>query len=153
MIKNKGIYSKSGFTMVELIICAVIVSILLGAAAYNFFPMIERSRAGEAKAMLVAIYRGAQLRLEKGLPLEDAAPCAAKWLTVYGLPDDPNNTTQGLFGYWAYDDSGIAPKVNAAYAYRRIGNPPFAGEKAAVDYDKFLRIDFLTGVIASSAEY
>ncbi len=138
MIEKKGIYSKIGFTLIEMLVCVGVIAILVGIAASRFFPIIERSRAGEARAILSAIYHNFQVVAEDGNPLDQDLSSVdpdIDWNKI--LMDDPNDMPNSWFNYDVDNDN-----VN-----------PTAPAESKADDLRWLEIDLNTGVITSSSEY
>ncbi len=138
MIGKKSIYGKTGFTLIELIICVIIISILLGFAASRFFPMIERSRGAEARAILSTIYTNFQKVADDGIPLDEdlsAADLDIDWNKI--IIDDPNNNLNRRFDY-SVDYNGA---------------PPTAEARSRADGGRWLQINLTNGVITHSGEY
>ena len=138
MLEKGSIYNKTGFTLVELLICVVILVILAGVAASRFFPMIERSRGGEARAILSAIYHNFQVVADDGNPLDQdlsAADPDIDWNKI--LMDDPNDIANSWFDY--------------SVDYN--GSPPTALAESKADNTRWLQIDLTNGVITHSGEY
>ncbi len=110
--------SKSGFTLLELLIVVIIVSILAAVALPQFTKITERSRAAEAVAILGAI-RTAQLVYyqEHGVYRQEGP-----WNDPNGL--DVDISTSKYFSWCPTGPSeGYAP---GAVARIRRNNPPTA---------------------------
>jgi len=85
---------KRGFTLLELLIVVIIIGILAGLAAPNFFRGVERARWAEAKQLLGTL-RGSQFRYK------------AQYGNYSGSIDnlDVNYTTPKYFNITVADDS------------------------------------------------
>ncbi|MDP1852784.1 MAG: prepilin-type N-terminal cleavage/methylation domain-containing protein [Candidatus Omnitrophota bacterium] len=150
MLKTKS------FTLIEMVIVLVIVGILSTLGISRYFVSVERSRGAEAKAMLSVIYRGFQTGRAEDPAFNltaDLTPLStnAAWNII--MMDNPNVATRAWFSYYVYDNVGVAPLRNAAYAYRRTGAFPYTAFTTTVNLNRFVRVDLLTSAITTSGQY
>lgn len=136
--RRRGVISQRGFTLLELLVVMVIIGLLAGIVAPQYFNQLGKSNAKVAKAQIESFgqaldqYRldlGQYPSTEQGLAaLRQAPPNAARWQGPYLKREIPNDPWQRPYQY-------RAPGTHGDYDLLSLGSdgqPGGDGEAADV---------------------
>ncbi|MEK7849831.1 MAG: prepilin-type N-terminal cleavage/methylation domain-containing protein [Candidatus Omnitrophota bacterium] len=94
---------RKGFTLIEMIVVVIVLSILASIAGVQYSKIIERSRGAEAKQVLLTAYVGYQRRVAEEEP--------AAWSDI-----------NGQWGKLGMSDPNSPPTCYFIYSFNNAGN-------------------------------
>ncbi len=131
--------TKSGFTLIEMIIVVVIIGILATVAVIKYEDLTDVGRAVEARSILYRAYAGYQKLMIDGEQIN--ATNQLTWARMALV--NPNTLSDRHFEYYISPD-GINPnRIEAARRYRN----------GTIDSTKWLSIDLSTGNLTKSLPF
>lgn len=127
-------FSKKGFTLVELLMVVIIIGVLVTIAIPNYTRAVERSKGSKAKGTLDAI-RKAELQYRA---LSDSYTATIDNLTEVDLPI----TNIAADNDWTYTIAATVSTVTITAA-RKAG--PFSGDTITIDQEGIVSADTTGG--------
>ncbi len=116
-------FSRKGFTLVELLMVVIIIGVLVTIAIPNYTRAVERSKGGKAKATLDAL-RKAQLQYRA---LEDSYTATIADLTDVDFPFSAISSD----GDWSYNVGSASTNTVTVSAIRVAG--PYQGSMILIN--------------------
>ena len=133
--KRVSVKKETGFTLIEVVITAVIIGILAGAVLTNYARVVEKeAKSVEAREVLNKAYAGYQRLLMDDEPIGGGNPVS--W-GRFGM-SDPNGNAGRFFNY------DILPNLN---------NPTRVRAERIGDTSKWLEIDISSGALTTASFY